>query len=63
MASKRKGVSREFIDDSDDPEDTGVRLGGGGWEINDFLLSFRVRLKSVEQSSSRKQHLQVLLMN
>ncbi len=40
MPFKRKNASREFIDDSDDPEDTGVRV---------FILSMQFKTKPGSQ--------------
>lgn len=43
-AGKRKGRSREFIDDSDDPEDTGVsHLALGATPFDRFSLRQKLR--------------------
>lgn len=49
---KRKGISREFINDSDDPEDTGVSSPLYIYIFSHVLAKFQVKTKKPKGASA-----------
>ena len=56
MAAKRKNVSQEFIDDSDDPDDEGVSkwiVKHGTDVLAPFWLQAKTKKKKTKQAAER----------